>query len=180
MTTPFAREPVRVTIARERVLLPYHPAATWIAAVASHSGPSGALIPLLPENMRPVIVTLMARGSITAEHTATAFYDALRTAIPGHPNNPMAWWESYRLLNLSTDPAAAGRMLLAGVDPWEQAPAAWCYALYELMTKGLEAKDKFRFDAELKTPPVGVDDDDWGDMGFDQMVAAARSTPGMG
>lgn len=180
MTTPFAREPVRVTIARERVLLPYHPAAAWIDAVCASSGPSGALLPLLNTADRTRLIGSLARGHVTADQTATAFYDALRTAIPGHPDDPMAWWESYRLLVLSTSPAAAGRMLLAGVDPWAQAPAAWCYALYELMTKGLEAKDKFRFDAELKSPPAGVADDDWGDMGFDQMVAAARSTPGMG
>lgn len=180
MTNPFAREPVRITIAREQVTLPYHPAADWIAAATTSTGPSGALIPLLPDNMRPVIVTLMARGTITADQTATAFYDALRTTIPGGTNQPYAWWESYRLLALSTDPAAAGRMLLAGLDPWQQTPAAWCYALYELMTRGLEAKDKFRFDAQLKTPPAGVDDDDWGDMDFDQMVSAARSTPGIG
>jgi hypothetical protein len=179
-TNPFAREPVRITLARERVTLPYHPAADWIGAVCASTSTSGAILPLLTDTDRNRAIGQLARGTLTADQAADAFYDALRTAIPGHPDNPLPWWESYRLLVLSTDPAAAGRMLLAGLDPWEQPPAAWCYALYQLMTQGLDAKAVFRFDAELKTPPAGVDDDDWGDMSFDQMVSAARSTPGIG
>lgn len=172
---PFARATVRVTLDRERVTLPYAPAAAWIGAVCSSAGPSGALLPLLPPDVRPVILTCLARGTLTAEHTASAFHEALRTAVPEY-----AWWESYRLLILSTRPDAAGRLVVAGMDPWKHTASAWCYGVYELMTHGLEAKDKFRFDAELKAPPAGVDDDDWGDMDFDQMVSAARSTPGIG
>ncbi len=176
---PFARDPVRITIASERVTMPY-PAAAWIGACRSDAGPPGALLALLAPEDRARTTMRLARGTLTAEEAATAVHEALRTAVPGPDTDPYPWWVPYRLLAMSADPTAAGRMLLAGLDPWVLTPAAWCYALYELLTQGLDAKQRFRFDAELKTPPAGAEDDDWGDMGFDQMVAAARSVPGMG
>lgn len=172
---PFAREPLRVTIADERVTLPYQPAAGWIGAICGSTTTAGALLPLLCDADRGRIITRLARGTLAADTVAAALYKALRTAVP-----EWAWWETYRLLVLSTQPSPAGRMLLAGLDPWQQPPAAWCYALYELMTQGASERDRFRFDAQLKTPPPEADGDDFGDMDFDQMVAAARSTPGMG
>ncbi|MCX0246407.1 hypothetical protein [Streptomyces drozdowiczii] len=171
---PFAREPLRVTIASERVTLPYQPAAGWIGAICGSATTAGALLPLLADPDRARTITRLARGTLAADTVAAALYEALRAAV-----SELAWWETYRLLVLSTQPSAAGRMLLAGLDPWQQPPAAWCYALYELMTQGVADKDRFRFDAQLKTPPAGVDED-FGDMDFDQMVAAARATPGMG
>lgn len=177
---PFAREPLRVTIASDRVTLPYTPAAGWIGAICGSATTAGALLPLLADADRGRVITRLARGTLTADTVAAALYEALRTAVPGHPDDPMPWWETYRLLVLSTKPSPAGRMLLAGLDPWQQSVAAWCYALYELMTQGASDKERFRFDAQLKTPPPEADDDDFGDMDFDQMVAAARSTPGMG
>jgi hypothetical protein len=171
---PFAREPQRVTIAAIRVTLPYHPAAAWIGAVCGTTTTAGALLPLLTDGDRAAVIGQLARGTVPADAVASALYDALRTAVP-----EFAWWETYRLLALSAQPSPAGRMLLAGLDPWQLPVAAWCYALYELMTQNVAERDRFRFDAQLKTPPPGVDED-FGDMDFDQMVAAARSTPGMG
>lgn len=171
---PFAREPQRVTIAATRVTLPYNPAAAWIGAVCGTTTTAGALLPLLAEGDRGAVIGRLARGTLPADAVASALYEALRTAVP-----ELAWWETYRLLALSAQPSPAGRMLLAGLDPWQLPVAAWCYALYELMVTGASERDRFRFDAQLKTPPAGVDDD-FGDMDFDQMVAAARSTPGMG
>lgn len=172
---PFAREPQRVTIAATRVTLPYNPAAAWIGAICGSPTTAGALLPLLTDGDRATVINRLARGTLAADAVAAALYDALRTAVP-----ELAWWETYRLLALSAQPSPAGRMLLAGLDPWQVPPAAWCHALYELMTQGVAEKDRFRFDAQLKTPPPEADDDDFGDMDFDQMVAAARSTPGMG
>lgn len=171
---PFAREPQRVTIAATRVTLPYSPAAAWIGAICGSTTTAGALLPLLTETDRATVIGQLARGTLAADTVASALYDALRAAVP-----ELAWWETYRLIALSAQPSPAGRMLLAGLDPWQLPVAAWCYALYELMTQGAAEKDRFRFDAQLKTPPAGVADD-FGDMDFDQMVAAARSTPGMG
>lgn len=172
---PFTREPQRVTIAATRVTLPYHPAAAWIGAVCGSTTTAGALLPLLTDTDRAAVIGRLARGTVPADAVASALYEALRGAAPD-----LAWWETYRLLALSAQPSPAGRMLLAGLDPWQLPPAAWCYALYELMTQHAGERDRFRFDAQLKTPPAGVADDDFGDMDFDQMVTAARSTPGMG
>lgn len=172
--SPFACEPQRVTIADERVIVLYAPAADWIGAICGSTTTAGALLPLLIRPDRDRVVTRLARGTLAADVVAGAFYEALSTAVP-----ELAWWESYRLLALSAQPGPAGRMLLAGLDPWQLPPAAWCYAVYELMTQHAGERDRFRFDAQLKTPPAGVTDD-FGDMDFDQMVAAARSTPGMG
>ncbi|WP_328902286.1 hypothetical protein OHR86_22355 [Streptomyces sp. NBC_00441] len=172
---PFAREPQRVTIAATRVALPYAPAAAWIGAVCGTATTAGALLPLLTDGDRGAVIGRLARGTVAADVVASALYEALRTAVP-----ELAWWETYRLLALSAQPSPAGRMLLAGLDPWQLPVAAWCYALYELMTQNASERDRFRFDAQLKTPPPEADGDDFGDMDFDQMVAAARSTPGMG
>ncbi|MEW2127111.1 hypothetical protein AB0891_25665 [Streptomyces sp. NPDC007259] len=172
---PFARDPWRVTVARERVTLPYTPAASWISAICGSTTTAGALLPLLSDADRGRVIALLARGALSADEAAAGFYAALGAAVPD-----LAWWETYRLLSLSATPSPAGRMLLAGLDPWQLPPAAWCHALYALLTKDASERDRFRFDAQLKTPPPEAEDDGFGDMDFDQMVAAARSTPGMG
>lgn len=159
-------------------------AAEWVNATRSRvhasAGSAGMLLVLATSGTRGTLLTALAKREVTADDVARAMGEALEQQIPGSPGAPLRWWESYRLLDLSASASVAGRMVLAGVDPHGLTPAAWCYAVLEEVTKGMDSKQRFRFDAELSAPPPGVEDDmSWGAMSFDEMVAQARNTPGM-
>ncbi len=167
------------------VVVPARTAAEWVNATRSRvhtaAGSAGMLLVLATPGTRSRLLAALARREVTADDVAHAMGGALEQQIPGSPGAPLRWWESYRLLDLSASASIAGRMVLAGVDPHRLTPAAWCYAVLEEVTRGMDEKQRFRFDAELSVPPPGVEDDDmsWGAMSFDEMVAQARNTPGM-
>lgn len=177
MTTasPYARVPLTAELAGRPVDVPYRPAVDWIAAVSAVSGPRALLAHVVEDGERDKILDALAIGNLTDTALADASYALLRAAVPA-----FAWWEAYRLLHLSTDRTVSGRCALAGLDPWVLTAAQWCAALYVLLRESADQKDQFKFDAALSTPPPDAEDDDWGDMNFDEMVSAARSTPGMG
>jgi hypothetical protein len=90
------------------------------------------------------------------------------------------WWQAARILLTGEAPDFLGRATLAGMDPWNLTVGQWCSGLYALLTQNLDEPGRFKVDAQLSMPPAGVDDDDWADDDFDQMVASARNMPGMG
>lgn len=171
--SPYARHPITVDLRSLPVTVPYHPAADWIAATSAVTGPSGVLAHLAEDT--DTILDALASGDTTDQQLTDASYALLRAAVPD-----FNWWETYRLLQLSNDRLVTGRCALAALDPWALTAAQWCAAVYVLLKQGADPKDQFKFDAALSTPPEGVDDGDWGDMAFDEMVSAARSTPGIG
>lgn len=178
--SPFDRRPFQVLIAGEEFTVPFAPADLWIKAATAPAGPSGVLLELLSGPSRQRLALRLGRREITAEHMAAATREALALSVPGSEDDAYPWWVSYRLLISSALPSLAGRMVLAGLDPRDRTPAEWCYAAYGLLVQGLDTKQRFQLDAKLTAPPAGVEaDDEWGEMTFDQMVAAARSAPGV-
>jgi len=165
----------RTTVVRvgelSEIHVPYRSAAEWIETL--DGGPMRTLIGLARETSSEYLLESMAAGLCTSEELASAAYDLYQQAIP------FKWWEGYRLLAVSAQKEVMGRIALAGLDPYDMTAGVWCCAVYSLLTKDAEAKDKFKFDAQLSTPPDGIEDDDWGDNSFDTMVAQARAMPGM-
>jgi hypothetical protein len=174
--SPYARGPVTVELNGVRIPVPHHCAADWIQAVSASSGPSAVLVQLVRANTHEFIMDDMAIGGTTGEELAAASYDLIKQTVPAFD-----WWATYRLLVLSaTDRMIVGRTVLAGFDPWSLSAAQWCSGVYAMILENADKKDEFKFEAALFEVPEGVEQDsEWADMTFDQMVASARSTPGI-
>jgi hypothetical protein len=72
------------------------------------------------------------------------------------------WWEVGRLLSTSASPEVLGRLVLAGVDPWNRSVGEWCAATYALCVKGRDEKGRLKFDFSLSIPPQEFEDE-WDD-----------------
>lgn len=173
--SPYGPDPVVVELQGSFVHVPHRCAAEWIAAASDTTGPSGILMPLARPTTRETIRESLALRTLTYEELTEASYALMTEAIPG-----FSWWQAYRLLMLSNDHLVVGRATLSGLDPWALTVTQWVSAVYVMLKQNTSDKDQFKFDAALDEVPEGVEaDSDWGDMSFDQMVANARSTPGM-
>jgi hypothetical protein len=174
--SPYSREHLSVELAGRSVRVPYRPAVEWIDAVSVFSGPTALLASMVSPEDQSRILDSLAVGTLPDGDLADASYALLKEAVPAFD-----WWESYRLLDLSTERVTCGRCAVAGLDPHELTVAQWCSAVYALVRDGVSEKDLFKFDAALSAVPEGVEDDgDWGSMSFDQAVTAARTMPGFG
>jgi hypothetical protein len=173
--SPYSLGPVVIDLIGIPVAVPHRPAADWINAVSETTGPTAVLVQLAREGTREAVLNALAEGEMTQEELSAASYDLIKQSVPGFD-----WWETYRLLILSSDYNALGRCVLAGMDAWKLSVREWVSALYVLLTKDASETDKGKFDWALSEVPEGITpDDDWGDMSFDQMVANARNVPGM-
>lgn len=172
-SSPYARDPLSVELNGAYIRVPYRSAAEWVSAILDSTGPSAVLSGLAGGQTRELLLDGLASGETTSDALAQASYSLFREAAPA-----WSWWETYRLLHVSADKLIAGRLALAGMDPWSLTVAQWVSGVYVVIQEDQDQKDQFRFDASLSAAPEGVEDDDWGDMSFDQMVASARSTPG--
>lgn len=173
--SPYSRAPLSVFVGGVPVGVAYRTAAEWVDAVADNRLPILALE--WAESGRSGLLTALARGTIGAEDVRDASYALLGEAVP-RPDR--AWWVSSRLLSLAARADVTGNLTLEGVDPHGITPAQLCSAVHVLFTRGLDAKDVFKFEAPLTAPPPGViEDDGWGQMTIEEMAAQARSTPGM-
>lgn len=172
--SPYSRAPLSVAVDGIRVTVAYRSAAEWADAAAE-----GRLTVLAldwaDDNTR--LTTALARGTLSLDAVQEASRALLREAVPREDNG---WWVTARLLTLATRPDIVGLLTLEGVNPDVLTPAQLCGAVHALFTRGRDAKDTFKFEAPLLTPPPGVVvDDGWGQMTVEEMAAQARSTPGM-
>lgn len=169
----YATGPIGHDIAGIRVAIPYQPAAEWVEACAMATDISGVVFQLASRNSVDQLTNAMVNDRITAEDVAKGAGEVLERV------SPYRWWVTYRLFLLSRQAAVMGRIVLAGLDPWKLSPAMWATGVYALLTENASETDRFKFDAQLETPPPGVDDDGWGADDFESMVASARAMPGM-
>jgi hypothetical protein len=165
---PLSRNPVAVTVAGTRFLLPYRPAAVWalavgrtetLAASLADAGQRETLAGLLIE--QPAAVSELRAESLRILGEST-----------GRP-----WWEGARLLSTSVAPEVLGRLVLAGVDAHARSVGEWCAAVYALCTKNADEKGRLRFDFSLSIPPAGYEDEwDDGDDPAEVMAAVSKLT----
>lgn len=173
--SPFSQDHIVVPLAGELVSVPHRNAAEWVNALHARLGPGGMLLGLVRENTREAIREDLVVGDLEADQLIEASHKLIETATD------WKWWEAVRLLAVSADTQVLGRTVVKGMDPWELTVAQWCAGVYMLCTEHADEKGRMKFDAQLSTPPAGVEDDDsWGDMSFEAMVNQARNTPGMG
>jgi hypothetical protein len=152
---PFRRDPVIVTVAGARFVIPYRPAAEWIQALG-HVGSLAATL-AEPEDRDELADLVLeypyARTDLERE--------SLRILGEASGRN---WWEAGRLANTSVSGEVLGLMVLAGADPWARSLGEWCAAVYALCVKGQDEKGRVKFDFTLSVPPPGYEDA-WDDGG---------------
>lgn len=171
MSDPYRRDALSVQVGDLSVQVPYAGADRWTTCVTA--SPLTILSGLTSDTDGSTMVERVIDGQITPQDIAQAAYALLESAVP------FRWWKTVRLLSLSTRPDIVGHLTLAGLDPRDLTVAQWAMAVYTLVTRNCDAKDKFKVDAEFDNPPPGVVDDDWiSDEDFNTMVASARAMPG--
>lgn len=156
-----------------RVGIPYQPAAEWVEACAKAADISGLVFQLATRSSVERLTDAMVNARVTSEDVAKGATALLERV------SPYRWWVTHRLFALSRQTAVMGRIVLAGLDPWKLSPAMWATGVYALLTQDASETDRFKFDAQLETPPPGETDDGWGADDFESMVASARAMPGM-
>lgn len=170
--SPYDREPLWVVVAGQHHRVPRE-AAPWIPCVLSPTGVTALVVGLTEDHWGEWVLSGIASGAVPVEEVRDTAYGLLAGA------SPYKWWKTARLLALSSRDDIAGHLTLAGLDPWNLTVAQWVTAVYALLTKGADAKGKFKIDAPLDDPPAGVVDDEWmSDEAFAAMVAQARNSPG--
>ena len=158
-----SRDPVLVTLAGRDFLLPYRPAAGWVEP----SRRVVALVPLMAErDDRDAMVDLLMDQPGTRADMISEGRRILSQATGRR------WYEAQKLINTSMQPEALGRLVLAGVDPWQRSIGEWCAALYALYVKGADKKERTKLDFSLALPPPGAEDE-WDDDGSDAEATMA-------
>lgn len=171
MSDPYRRDSLSAEIGGLTVVVPWTAADRWVTCVTV--SPLTILAGLTREADADAVVARVIDGRITPEEAAQGAYRLLEAAVP------FRWWKTVRLLALSTRPDIAGHLTLAGLNPCGLTVAQWTMAVYALVTRNADSKDKFKADAEFDNPPPGVVNDDWiSDDDFNAMVAQARAMPG--
>lgn len=173
MSNPYARDPLGVDLRGLHVRVDWAPADRWIECATSSAGLIGILTGLTDESTGDRIVERVLDGAVSPEEVAAAAYDLIGQAVP------YRWWKTVRLLALSTRDDIAGHLTLEGVDPRRLTVAQWCAAVYVLVTRSADGKDKFKVDVAFDDPPPGVAENAVASQAdFDEMVAQSRALPG--
>ena len=163
-----SREPVRLTVAGLDVTVPWHPAIDWIEILRYDPG---RVVPCLAEDPSDLAVGL-AEGTISLTSVETASHDLLEE-VTGH-----RWWTVLKLVYSSASGEILGEMTLSGVDPSQVSIGQWCAAVYRILTRNADEKERLRLEFEMELPPPGYEDawDDGND--FDALVNLAREYNG--
>jgi hypothetical protein len=158
----FSRDPIPVTVAGTRFLLPWQPAAVWLQGL-ERLGVLAAV--LADEDQRSEMADL-----VMSHPGARADLEAESLRILGEAGG-RKWWEAGRLASTGAATEILGRLVLAGVDPWQRSIGEWCAAVFAVCMKGQDEKGRIKFEFTLSLPPPGYEEE-WDD-GMDQATVLA-------
>ncbi len=165
---PLLRAPLNITVAGVRIRVPYRPAGAWAAGL----GRLNLLAALLAEDAdRERIADLVLDYPQAVDDLRQESYRILEE------ESGRRWWEAARLVSTSAGQEVLGRLVLAGVDPWNRSIGEWCAATYALCVKGQDEKGRLRFDFSLSIPPAEFEDE-WDD-GVEDPAAITASLAGL-
>lgn len=152
-----SRAPVAVKVAGYSFWLPYRPAAAW----AEEFQLTSALVSRMatPED-REILVDLVMSHPDGARDLRAEGRRVL-AEVSGWP-----WWSAQKLIATAIRGEALGRLVLAGVDPWQRTLGEWCAAVYALYVKGADEKNRMKLDFSLSVPPPDAEAE-WDDGGDD-------------
>lgn len=164
-----SRSLVRVTIGGRDFLLPYRCAAEWIQATQR----STALVARLatPEQREELLDLVMDHPDGARDMTLEG--KRILGEATGRPG-----YQAQKLIAASLGTETLGRLVLAGVDPWQRTIGEWCAALYALYVKGADTKERNKLDFSLALPPPGAEDE-WDDGANSDPEATASAVQAM-
>lgn len=159
--------PVRVSVGGADLLIPALPAIEWIVPIADQE-----ILDIVPGLVEGDSVDeMLADGSVSIEDCVDAARDAIAVA------GGMPWWVVVRLVLSATGSAdLSGELVLSGVDAGRVSLGGFVQAVYRLLVRDADQKQRQKVDGQLKRPPAGVSGGGYdpqvaGDL-FDQMVRA--------
>jgi len=158
-----SRARVRVSVCGLAYTIPWQPAGAWIDQVDNLSTLASRFA--APEIRDRLADRLWHYPETAAELRA----ESLRLVSEATGRR---WWEAVRLMKTSVQHEMLGRLVLAGVDPWERSIGEWCAATYATCVKGADQKERLKFDFRMSVPPVGHEDA-WDDDGDDPAAIEA-------
>lgn len=159
-----SRSPARARVGAHELSLPWHPALDWIEIL--RQGPDMLAVALADDPDECALE--LATGVLPLAAVQSASH-ALMEAECGK-----RWWVALKLAYTSATPAVLGELTLSGVDPTRVGFGQWCAAVYRILTRNADAKERMKTDFELELPPPGYEEawDDGND--FAAMVELAR------
>jgi hypothetical protein len=150
-------------VAGTELTVPWRTAREWIVALSS-SG-HGAIL-RLAENPDAVVVDLAA-GRITIVPVRDATRELLGR-LTGR-----RWFIAEKLAYTGASGEMLGEMVLSGVDPDRVGIGEWCAAVFRVLVRNADAKQRASLDFELSIPPDG-EEESWDDGNqFDPAAIAA-------
>jgi hypothetical protein len=166
--------PFRVTSGSLSVEFPAVPASQWLSILTGEGGRRGVL-QLLPAGQMDALLDALSAGQATVQDVSRITQSAV-TEASGYP-----WWQAEMLISsvVGEDRRVLGGLVLAGVDPERITLAAYCAAVWALLTRNASEESLMKLEAQMMTPPPGVDIDELDEVeDFDAVARSLRATPG--
>lgn len=147
----FVPTEVDLTLAGHQFTIRAEPAGVWLMRIFSMD--LAALLPgmLIPEDQER-FDQLLLDGDLDEVNLSQIYCDLIEAAS-GH-----RWWWTTKLLSLLRGPQGTewlGRM--ARVDASRVPLASWVNSFYAIVVDNIKQEDRVPFDADLDTPPAGVE-----------------------
>lgn len=166
-----SRGPAYARVGGHELIVPWHPARDWLEAIRhDHRG----LVLRLAEDAGDLVAGL-ADLSVPLSDVEKGSVQLLEE------ETGRRWWIALKLAYSSAGESVLGELTLSGVDPGQVSIGQWCAAVYRVLTRNCDAKERMKLDFELELPPPGYEDswddgNDWSD--FNALVAMARENEG--
>jgi hypothetical protein len=173
-TAAFRSEPFQVRVGEHTLWFPHLTADYWVRALSPGSSLLNIVQLMSPEEYDRFLDLLLS-GDISAADVPRIANRAVSEA-GGRP-----YWESQRLVSSVFEPTGRvlGSLMLHGVHPETMTLAAYCSAIWALLTRNADTTEMMKAEAQLSVPPPDADPEDLPDDGFDAALARARSAPGV-
>lgn len=160
--------PVDVELSGAVYRIAPHPAIRWIIPIVDQDW--FGIVPGLIDDER--LDDAIFSGKIHYDDCVRAAQDAVSTA------SGMPWWSCQRLIISAAQLLdLSGALVIARVDPATISLGAYAQAVYHLLVRDADQKQRDRVDREIETRPPGVSvtqryDADAARSGFEEMLQA--------
>lgn len=168
----FRRAPFPVQVGDDTYIFPALSAAQWLDILSTDRWMTAVLQELEPDEYD----RFLDRPGLCPEDVRK-FSCAALSGAGGRP-----WYQVLRLAGtVLGSPEALGSVLLRGIDPNSMTLAAFTSCVWVLLTQNGDQMQRMQAEMQLTMPPPEIlpEEIEQSPMSMEEMVAAARSVPGM-
>lgn len=174
----FRTQPFPITVNGVELMFPTLPAARWLEAFGSPAF-HVSVAHMMTVDQRDPLLDALSSGRLSVEDVVQKLAHTALAEAAGRP-----WWEAWKLMSSVVNQDTGGRLLgslvLAGVDAERITLAAWCSAVWALITRNADTTELMKMEMQLQMPPPGEEADGWDDVeDFNATAARLRSMPGV-